>query len=52
MICGQAAGVASALAALKGTTPAGVPIGELQRTLKEQNVYFGEKARLAELGIA
>ena len=52
MICGQAAGTASALAALNGSAPSRVPIRQLQQALKEQNVYFGEKDRLNKLGLA
>ncbi|NIR02139.1 MAG: FAD-dependent oxidoreductase [Gemmatimonadales bacterium] len=49
MICGQAAGVASALAAQQEIPPAEVPIRELQRALLKQNVFLGGLERLQAL---
>ena len=52
MICGQAAGAASALAAAKGVGAADVPARELQKELLRQGVYLGGPERLAQLGLA
>lgn len=52
MICGQAAGVASALAARKGIGSADVPIRELQSELLRQKVHLGGPDRLRALGVA
>jgi hypothetical protein len=51
MICGQAAGVASALAARQGAATAEVPIREIQRALLAQGAYLGDAARLESLGL-
>ncbi len=51
MICGQAAGVASALAARSGVPSADVPVRELQRELLRQKAYLGEPERIAALGL-
>jgi hypothetical protein len=52
MICGQAVGVASALAAAKGLRSADVPARELQRELLSQKVHLGEPERLRALGLS
>lgn len=41
IVTGHAAGVAAALAALKGTLPREVPVPEIQKVLKEQGAYLG-----------
>jgi len=51
MICGQAVGAASALAAAKGLPSADVPVRELQRELMRQKAYLGEPERLRALGL-
>jgi len=51
MICGEAAGVASALAARKGIRSADVPIRELQSELLQQKVHLGGPDRLRALGL-
>ena len=51
MMCGQAAGVSSALSANSGVPPADVPIRDIQKVLLEQDVYLGGKDRLRELGL-
>ena len=51
MICGQAAGVASALAASSGVASADVPIREMQAALLEQGAYLGDGPRLKSLGL-
>ena len=40
-VTGQAAGVAAALAAKRGVTPRSLPAGDIQKVLREQNVYLG-----------
>ena len=52
MICGQAAGVASALAAGSGTPSAEVPIRQVQAELLKQGANLGDEARLKSLGLA
>ena len=52
MICGHAAGAASALAAKAGVASADVPIRDLQKELLRQGARLGDEARLAELGLA
>jgi hypothetical protein len=52
MVCGQAAGVAAAVAAKSGDSVLRVAIKDVQKALLAQNVYLGEYGRLAELGIA
>jgi len=49
MICGQAAGVASALAAQQGVPSADVPVPEIQVRLLSQGVYLGDEDRLKSL---
>jgi hypothetical protein len=49
---GQAAGVASALAAKRGTDAADVPIRDIQRELLRQGAWLGDADRLRELGLA
>jgi len=51
MICGQAAGVAGAVATRSGVKAADVPIRDLQKELLRQGVRLGDAARLAELGL-
>lgn len=51
MVCGQAAGAASALAANAGTDPAETDVTALQRELLSQGVFLGTDERLAELGL-
>jgi hypothetical protein len=51
MVCGQAAGVASALAARKGVASGAVPIREIQAALLEQGAYLGDEERLKSLGL-
>lgn len=51
MILGEAAGTAAALCADSGVSPRTVDIKELQRALLRQDVYLGDKARLAGLGL-
>ena len=51
MMCGQAAGAASAIAARTGTSSAKVPIRDLQTELLAQNVNLGDESRLGELGL-
>ena len=51
MICGQAAGVASAVAAAQGVAPADAPIRDVQAELLKQGVDLGRKERLAQLGL-
>jgi hypothetical protein len=51
MVAGQATGAASAIAAKTGVNSADVPIRDLQKELLSQNVYLGDDARLAELGL-
>lgn len=52
MSCGQAAGVAGALAAKSGVPVAQTPIRDVQRELLAQGVWLGDEARLKELGLA
>ncbi len=52
MVCGQATGAASALAARAGVPSAEVPIRELQRELLRQGVFLGGPERLRQLGLA
>jgi len=52
MVCGQAAGAASALAARTGLPSADVPIRELQHELLAQGAFLGEPERLKQLGLA
>lgn len=52
LLIGQGAGVAAALAARTGVAPRSLDIGLLQRTLLSQNVYLGDAARLAQLGLS
>ena len=52
MLCGQAAGAASALAAKAGVPSADVPIRQLQKELLRQGVRLGDESRLKELGLA
>lgn len=51
MALGHAAGVAAALAANGGITPAQVPVSQIQRTLVSQGAYLGGDQRLRELGL-
>jgi hypothetical protein len=51
MVCGQASGVACALAAGEGTDPGSIPIGEIQRELLKQGVNLGDDDRVRSLGI-
>jgi hypothetical protein len=51
MVIGQAAGVAAAIAARDDCEIDEVPIQHLQRQLLGQDVYLGNAARLAELGL-
>jgi len=51
-VCGQAGGVAAALAAQLGTTPRHLPIRELQKALLRQKVHLGDAQRLHQLGLA
>ena len=52
MICGQAAGAASALAASSGAPAAEVPIRKIQAELLRQGANLGDEARLKALGLA
>ncbi len=52
MICGQAAGVASALAAKKAVPTADVDIRDIQAGLLAQGVNLGDAARLKSLNLA
>jgi len=52
MICGQAAGVASALAARAGVPSADVPVRQIQRELLAQGVHLGGPERLKQLALA
>jgi hypothetical protein len=52
MMCGQATGVAAALAAGSGGQAASVDVRELQKGLLRQGVYLGAEERLVELGLA
>ena len=40
-VTGQAAGVAAALAARRGVTPRSLPVVDIQKVLREQDVYLG-----------
>jgi len=51
MVLGQAAGVASALAAREGTSPDALDVREVQRALIEQGAWLGEPQRLKALGL-
>jgi len=51
MVCGQAAGVASAVAAAKSIASADAPIRDVQAELLRQGVYLGDEARLESLGL-
>ena len=51
MTCGQAAGVASAIAAQNGISASEVTVRELQKELLKQGAYLGEQSRLEELGL-
>ena len=51
MVCGQAAGVASAVAADAGVPSADVPIRGVQAELLRQGVYLGDKDRLNSLAL-
>ncbi len=51
MVCGQAAGVASAVAAGAGVSSADAPIRDVQAELLRQGVYLGDEARLTSLGL-
>ncbi|MBN1674167.1 MAG: FAD-dependent oxidoreductase [Kiritimatiellae bacterium] len=51
MICGQAAGVAAALAAKRGVAVADVPTRDLQRALLRQHVNLGDASRIKALGL-
>ena len=51
MTCGQAAGVAAALAAKAGVAAAQTPIRDVQRELLAQGAYLGDAKRLKELGL-
>ena len=52
MICGQATGAASALAAQRGIASADVPIRDLQRELIRQGARLGKPERIKALGLA
>jgi len=52
MICGQAAGAASALAARAGVRSADAPIRDVQKELLRQGVRLGDEERLKALGLA
>lgn len=52
LLLGQAAGAAAALAATHNTTSRDIETPDLQRTLLHQNVYLGDEARLAGLGLS
>ena len=51
-VLGQGGGVAAAVAAKSGTSTREVDIKQVQRELLKQNVYLGDPARLAALGLA
>ncbi len=51
MICGQAAGVACALGASEGVSPAEVPIKMIQRELLAQGANLGTSERVEALGL-
>lgn len=51
MTLGEAAGVAAAIGARTGVSPAKVPIRDVQRQMVAQGVYLGEAERLAELRV-
>ena len=50
-LLGQGAGVAAAVAAKSGSSARDVDIKKVQKELLKQNVYLGDQARLAELGL-
>jgi len=52
MVCGQATGVAAALAACRNVETAAVPIRDIQRGLLEQDAYLGTPERLKQLGLS
>lgn len=51
MVCGQADGVAAAIAAKTGVNAEDAPIAEIQKTLLDQGAYLGPDERLNELGL-
>jgi len=52
MILGQAAGVAGALAARQGLSPASIEVPALQRALLEQGAWLGPPERVEALGLS
>jgi hypothetical protein len=52
MICGQATGVAAAIAVRDGVNAEDAPIREVQRTLLRQDAHLGPDERLSGLGLA
>ena len=51
MLCGQAAGVASAIAAKAGVSSTDAPIREVQGELLRQGARLGDAERLGQLGL-
>ena len=51
MTCGQAAGVASAIAVQKNIRTSEVSVRDVQNELLGQGAYLGERSRLEELGL-